>query len=101
MGRSTRHPLRSLWRVRLESSIPAPRHAVIARRVLACDPICRARPYFLHRFLACPSDKGAIPFSRYLEKHNRQDRDDLTREALPLFADSPGAPPGQRLDVLA
>jgi hypothetical protein len=87
--------------VRLELSIPSLRRPLIARHVLACDPARGARPYFLHRVHARPDDKGPIPFSRYLEKHNRQDRDDLTREALPPFLDAPGAPPGQRLDVLA
>lgn len=44
--------------------------------------------------------RGSIPFSKYLLKHNRQDRDELVRAALPVFG-APGGPHvGGTLDVL-
>lgn len=86
--------------MRIESAIPPMRPVVIVRRVLACDTIASARPYLLPRLCACPIGKGPIPFSRYLEKHNREDRADLSRNAIPQYADAPATRLGDILDVL-
>jgi hypothetical protein len=90
--------------MRIESSIPPVRPVVIVRRVLACDPISIARPYLLPRLCGYPigcGGRGSIPFSRYLQKHNRQDRDDLSRNAIPQYADAPATRLGDILDVEA
>lgn len=58
------------------------------RRVKACDPARRVEPR--REPLPCapgprvervPDDSGPIPFFRYLEKHNREDRVDASRTA--------------------
>ncbi len=87
--------------MRIESSIPPLRPVVIVRRVHACDPTRVARPYLLPRLCGYPIGKGAIPFSRYLEKHNREDRNDLSRNAIPQYADAPATRLGDILDVEA
>jgi hypothetical protein len=64
------------------SPLVAPR-----RRVIPCHGPCSERWW-----ARTECRDGAIPFSRYLEKHNRQDRDDTSRSALPL---------GRLIDVMA
>jgi hypothetical protein len=76
--------------------VPAP-----VWRVRHAHPVQRLCPEGLAggSLTAC-HPRSAIPFSKYLLKHNRQDRDDLTRAALPTFG-APGSPHvGGTLDVL-
>jgi hypothetical protein len=84
--------------MRIEANWPLP---APVWRVRHAHPINRLRPDgFAVRPLGTCDVRGAIPFSKYLLKHNRQDRDDLTRAALPAFG-APGAPHvGGTLDVL-
>lgn len=87
--------------VRIESSIPPPPPRYVPRRLRPCH--LHAVAHFVRpdpKPRACDADAAPIPFSRYLEKHNRQDRDDVTRTALPLF-NAPFVPVGGTLDVLA